>query len=108
MEQTDTGWSEVEQTIARRAFDLARQREIDALVEAVRVRFASMSTMESVWDLHDFLSSKRHEFEGRFDFRLPGLLFVFAGFVRDGVLSFDELSGLSSDKLAKIHAMARF
>lgn len=108
MEEGSAGWSTDECVVARRAFDLARQREIDALVLAVRARFASLSSVESVWDLHDFLSCRRHELEGRFDFRLPGLLFVFAGFVRDGLLRMEELQGLSSDKLAKISAMSSF
>jgi hypothetical protein len=108
MEADAQGWSESERVVARRAFDLACQREIASLIEAVQLRFASISTVESVWELHDFLSIRRHELEGRFDFRLSGLLFVFAGFVRDGLLTMAELEGLSGEKLAKIAAMARF
>jgi hypothetical protein len=62
--------------------------------------------VEEVWDLHDFLSCKRHEMEGRLDFRLPTLLFVFSTLVREGVLRLDELEGLSADKIAKIAALS--
>jgi hypothetical protein len=46
--------------------------------------------------------------EGRFDFRLDGILFVFASLVKDGLLQFDELQGLDAEKMGKITAMARF
>jgi hypothetical protein len=46
--------------------------------------------------------------EGRFDFRLEGILFVFASFVKDGLLGLEDLHGLDSEKLAKIKAMALF
>jgi hypothetical protein len=46
--------------------------------------------------------------EGRFDFRLEGILFVFASFVKDGLLVFDDLNGLDTEKLAKIRAMSLF
>ena len=62
---------------------------------------------EECWKLHDFLSIQRHEIEGRFDFRLSGLLFVFASLVKDGLLQLDELQGLEPDKLNKVAAMAR-
>lgn len=93
--------------MARRAFDLAYQREVDSLIELVRRRFDALSSVDSVWELHDYLSSRRHEMEGRYDFRLPTLLFVFASLVKDGVLRVEDLEGLSNDKLAKIAALSR-
>jgi hypothetical protein len=45
--------------------------------------------------------------DGRYDFRFGTLLFVFANLVKDGLLSLDELEGLSADKIAKISAMSR-
>ena len=101
-------WSERETSIAREAFERAYARAIDNLVLAVRTRSAALSSAETIWDLHDFLSIERHTMEGRFDFRLEGLLFVFASLVKDDLLQLEELSGLDSDKLAKIAAMSRF
>ena len=106
MQETLQGWSDQERDVARRVFDLAYQREIDSLIDVVRHRSDSLSSVESVWDLHDYLSCKRHEMEGRFDFRLPTLLFVFASLVKEGVVQLDELEGLSIDKLAKIAALS--
>jgi hypothetical protein len=94
--------------VARRAFELAQLRAINGLVQAVQAQAAALDGVDSVWMLHDFLSIQRHAIEGRFDFRLPGLLFVFASLVRDELLSMEELGGLDALKLAKIAAMARF
>jgi hypothetical protein len=102
------GWSDNEQVIARAAFDRAYGRAIEQLVTAVRTRSAALSSADTVWALHDFLSIERHTIEGRFDFRLEGLLFVFASLVKEHLLRLEELAGLDSDKLSKIAAMSRF
>jgi hypothetical protein len=101
------GWTDLEQGIARQAFDAAYGRAVAGLISAVQVQVEQLSGAESIWQLHDFLSIQRHEIEGRFDFRLPGLLFVFASLVKDGLICLDDLDGLDPDKLAKILAMSR-
>jgi len=101
------GWTREEQELARRVFDRALHREIEALIDSLRRHCAALSGRDDVWQLHDFLSIQRHAIEGRQAFQLAGLLFVFADFVRDGLASLEELEGLSPDKLAKISAMAR-
>ncbi len=105
---SDAGWSEAERIVARCAFDRAQQRAIRSLVETVQVHASGLDSVESVWVLHDYLSTQRHAMEGRFDFRLEGLLIVFAGLVRDQLLSLDELQGLEATKLAKIAALSKF
>ncbi len=102
------GWTDAEQSVAQKAFDSAYGRAVDRLVAAVRSRAAALGSAETVWQLHDFLSIERHTMEGRFDFRLDGILFVFASLVKDQLLSIDELAGLDAEKLAKITAMSRF
>jgi len=102
------GWSANEQAIAREAFARAYTRAIDTLTEELRRRAAALTTADSIWSLHDYLSLERHTIEGRFDFRFDGLLFVFASLVKDQLLVMDELAGLEADKLAKIAAMSRF
>ncbi len=101
------GWTELEQEIARRAFDRAHRRAVAAIVSTVQQQALSLDSAEDCWKLHDFLSIHRHEIEGRFDFRLPGLLFVFASLMKDGLLVLEELEGLDGDKLAKVVAMSR-
>jgi hypothetical protein len=108
MDTTLQGWTEAEQDVARQAFNQAYQRAVDQLVVAVQARAAALSSADTLWQLHDFLSIERHTMEGRFDFRLDGILFVFASLVKDSLLELDELGGLDAEKLAKISAMARF
>jgi hypothetical protein len=107
--QTDlAGWTEQEQVIAREAFDRAYSRAVLVLIEKVKQRSELLESAEMLWHLHDFLSIERHTMEGRFDFRLNGILFVFASLVKDGLLQMDELAGLAADKQAKISAMSLF
>ena len=107
MDQPLTGWSANEETIARQAFERAYERALDGLIEHLRDRLPQLNGAESLWELHDFLSIQRHAIEGRFDFREPGLLFVFAGLLKDQLISLEELQGLEAIKLAKISAMTR-
>lgn len=101
-------WTPQEQSIARDAFERAQGRAVSELIRKVKGHASGVGTVEALWQLHDFLSTQRHDMEGRFDFRLEGLLFVFASFVKDGLLAVEELEGLATDKLAKIRAMALF
>lgn len=102
------GWSAQEETIARDAFERAYGRVIERLVSELQTRSASLSSADTIWAFHDFLSIERHTIEGRFDFRLDGILFVFASLVKDNILQLDDLAGLDADKLSKIAAMSRF
>ena len=108
METMLEGWTDTEQAIAREAFDRAYNRAVQQLVAQVRAKADGLVSAETVWQLHDYLSIERHTIEGRFDFRLDGILFVFASLVKDSLLQIDELNGLEAEKLAKILAMSRF
>ncbi|MEB3333688.1 MAG: hypothetical protein VKP70_01740 [Cyanobacteriota bacterium] len=101
-------WTPQEQAIAREAFDRAHGRAVSDLISKVKGHASGVGSVDGLWQLHDFLSTQRHDMEGRFDFRLEGILFVFASFVKDGLLSVEELAGLEPDKLAKIKAMSLF
>lgn len=108
METELAGWTDQEQAVAREAFELAYGRSTVSLIEAVRRQVDTLQSVDALWQLHDFLSIQRHVIEGRFDFRLDGILFVFASLVKEGLLQLDELQGLDADKLGKVSAMARF
>lgn len=108
METMLDGWTDTEQAVAREAFDRAYNRAVQKLVAQVRAKADELDSADTVWQLHDYLSIERHTIEGRFDFRLDGILFVFASLVKDSLLQIDELNGLEADKLAKIVAMSRF
>ncbi len=108
VEQAIEGWTATEQAIAERAFEQAYGRAISQLTATLQDKVQALSSAESIWQFHDFLSIERHTIEGRFAFQLEGILFVFASLVKEGLLQLDELSGLESEKLAKVSAMSRF
>jgi hypothetical protein len=108
METVLAGWTDQEQAIAKQAFDTAYGRAIAQLTETLRQRVIALEGADDLWQLHDFLSIQRHSIEGHFDFRLDGILFVFASLVKDNLLNLDELAGLEVEKIAKITAMSRF
>jgi hypothetical protein len=101
-------WSELEQRIARAAFDAAQARAISSLISEIQLQAALVESSGSLWQLHDYLSIQRHRIEGRFDFRPQPILFLFASLVKDKLLDLAELEGLADAKLAKIRAMAQF
>lgn len=105
--QVDTEWTESEKKIAKTAFNQAYEREIKALMNQVRGRTSTLVELEDLWQLHDFLSAKRHEIEGKYDYQYAALLFVFARLVKEGWLDLKELEGLDKDKLSKVAALAR-
>ena len=63
MSTTENQWSSVEKEIAHVALEKARSREIETLIETVRAASSSITTLDDMWRLHDFLSSKRHELD---------------------------------------------
>jgi hypothetical protein len=106
-EGIEHGWSLQEQEIARRVFDLAYEREIADLLQTVSAHAGAMTEAKDMWCLNDFLSAKRHEVDGKYDFRYPYLVVVFARLVKEGWLQPQELEGLDPSKRVKISALSR-
>ena len=100
-------WSQTEKQIARQAFDKAYDREIRALIKEVQQQASQITELENLWLLHDFLSARRHEIDGKYDYRYSSLIFVFALLIKEGWLLKDELEGLNPDKRAKVAALSR-
>lgn len=107
MPVTEVAWSRKEETIAREAFELAHSREIDALIREVNGAAGSLSALDDLWQLHDFLSARRHAIDGKYDYDPASLIFLFAQLMKEGWLHFDDLAGLEKDKLARISSLAR-
>lgn len=107
MQVNDIKWSQTEEKVARAAFDEAYNREIQALIEEVRARSGEIAELDDLWKLHDFLSARRHDIDGKYDYRYSDLIFVFARLVREGWLHLNELDGLEPDKLTKVAALTR-
>lgn len=107
MQVSDAEWSTTEQKIAQEAFDKAYQREINTLIKEVREQANAIAELEDMWHLHDFLSARRHEIDGKYDYRYSVLVFIFARLVKEGWLHLNELEGLDKTKIAKIAALSR-
>lgn len=108
MKASDNQWSVIEKEVAKAAFQKAYEREVSTLIKDVCDKINNISKIEELWTLHDFLSAKRHEIDGKYDYDYTSLLFVLADLVRDGWLQLDELDNLERDKLSKIAALVRF
>ena len=107
MQTTDIEWSNTEEQIAKKAFDIAYEREINTVMEMVRSKANAMTQLDEMWSLHDFLSAKRHDIDGKYDYKHSFLIFVFAQLVKEGWLNVSELEGLEKQKIAKISALSR-
>lgn len=104
---SEINWSETEKKAAHEAFNRAYEREISSLIEEVRRKVSEIAEIDEVWLLHDFLSARRHEIDGKYDYSYSVLIFVFSRLLKDGWLNLEELQFLEQDKLAKITALAR-
>lgn len=100
-------WSKSEKAIARRAFDVALSREFAALVDEVRKSAKNIADPADVWELHDFLGSRRKEIDEKYDYRYSVLIFIFARLINEGWLSEEELAGLGEQKLAAIRFLTK-
>jgi hypothetical protein len=92
-------WSHAEKTVARRAFDLALGKELEALLQEAKGRAARIEEPSELWDLESCLTERRREIDRRYDYRYSILPLVFAQLLRDGRLTEDDLHGLGQEKL---------
>jgi hypothetical protein len=100
-------WSIMEEKVAQEAFKTAYEREIEALLKEVRSKAGSISELNDLWSLHDYLSARRHDIDGKYDYQESALIFIFARLLKEGWLKISELEGLSMDKRTKIAALSR-
>lgn len=100
-------WSDTEDKIAKQAFQTAYQRETSTLITNVRARAATITELEDLWYLHDLLSTKRYEIDGKYDYDPSTIVFDFAKLIKEGWLSLDNLKGLKPEILSKISALLR-
>ena len=107
LQVSETKWSETEEKIAKQALQTAYKRETSALISKIRDRASSITELEDLWYLHDLLSTKRHEIDGKYEYNCSTVAFDFARLVKEGWLHLDELKGLKPEMLSKISALAR-
>jgi hypothetical protein len=95
----DLKWSREEKTIARKAFELALKRELDAVILEAKRRATRLEEPDELWEIEHWLTRRRQEIDSKYDFRYSVLPLVFAKLLRDGRISEGELNGLGEDKL---------
>src|SRR5690348_12913761 len=100
-------WSPAEKAAARRAFDRALSRELEAVVREAKNRAARIAEASELWELERWLAEHRRGIDRIFDFRYSVLPVVFATLLRKGRLVEEDLYGLAPDKLDAIRHMAR-
>ena len=107
MQTTDIQWSDEEKKIAIAALNKARNQEVETLLSTIRENASAIVRLEDAWQLHDYLSAKRHEIDGRYDDREAFLMFTLSELIKDGLLDISELSGLAQAKQAKVRVLSR-
>jgi hypothetical protein len=107
MQVSETQWSVQEWEITKAALETAKHREMNTLLQAVREQASGIQNIDDLWQLHDFLSARRFDLDGKYDDREAEILFVLSRLVKEGWLTVEELTGLESTKLAKIAALTR-
>jgi len=95
----DLRWSPREKAIARRAFDRALHRELEATIQEARQIAARIKEPNELWELERHLTQRRKEIDAKYEFKYSVLLLVLADLVREGGINLDQLHGLSEDKL---------
>jgi len=94
-------WTELEQRIARTAYDTAHSRALASLILEIQLQAALVDSAAALWQLHDYLSIQRHRIEGRFDFRPQPILFLFASLVKDKLLDLTAPEAPTAPRLPK-------
>ena len=98
----DLKWSAAEKIIARKAFNLALERELQAVILEAKSMAAKIQEPSGLWDLEQYLTQRRREIDRIYDYRYSVLPLVLAKLLSDGRLVQDELHGLGEDKLGWI------
>jgi len=101
-------WSPAEKAVARKAFDQALHRELEAVIAEAKKRAGMIRQPSDLWGLERYLTERRTQIDRQFDYRYSLLIFLFGNLIQQGKLSENELQGLRVDKLAAIRRYASF
>lgn len=103
----DLKWSPAEKAIARKDFDLALHRELEAVMIEAKKKADKIQQPSDLWDFERYLTERRTQIDRQFAYRYYVLILVFGDLMRQGRLSEQELQGLSEDKLNSIRRYAK-
>ena len=102
----EQNWSKKEKAVARRAFEDAYEKECKDLIQQIQKKASEAKDPPDIWRLHDFLTKRIKEIDGRYNYRYSVLILVFARLMKEGWITVDEIEGLSEDKISKIRYLA--
>jgi len=102
----DLHWSPQEKAVARKAFDRALQRELEAVMVEAKKQAAKIRQPSELWELERYLTQRRTQIDRQYEYKYSVLILVFGNLTRQGMLSEQELEGLSQDKLDAIRRYA--
>jgi Asp-tRNA(Asn)/Glu-tRNA(Gln) amidotransferase B subunit len=101
-------WSHAEKQIARKAFELALDREFQSVIRRAKDMAGKIEQPTDLWDLEHYLTQSRKKIDRTYDYRYSVLTEVFGRLIREGRLSEKEIRGLGRDKLESIRSCAKF
>lgn len=101
----DTKWSQTEKRAARRAFDLAYQRECAHMIKQVQRIAKDLDEPDDLWRLSDFLLQRRRDIDDLYDYRYSILPAVLAHLIADRWISLSDLNELDAEKQAFIRSL---
>ena len=87
-------WSRSEKAIARAAFDAVLKRELREIMQETKRRATQIKEPGDLWELERYLTQRRKEIDGKYDFRSSRLTRVFGRLLFERRLTDGELRGL--------------
>lgn len=107
MPLTQTKWSTEEKQIADKILQQAYEQEINSLIKNVRQTITNLTDIDELWQVHDLLSAKRYDLDGKYDARESMLVFTLAQLLKENLIVLEDLKGLEKEKLAKISSLGK-
>ena len=98
-------WSKKEKEVARKAFDLANENKLKEIIGAIKT--FKLETWQDLAALTQFVKQKEKETDSSFDYRYSILIISFANFIRQGLITVEDLEGFNQDKIEKIEEILK-
>lgn len=100
----DFSWSKKEKQIAKNAHDMAYAENLKEVIKAVKSQ--KIESWQDLAALKNYIKEQEKRAAMLFDYRYSMLIFAFGSFIRQGLISFDDVQGLSEEKIEKITQIA--
>ncbi|HSD62601.1 MAG TPA: hypothetical protein VLB50_02350 [Ignavibacteriaceae bacterium] len=101
-------WTDKEKKVARKAFDLAYEREMEEIKTLLTEKVSDLKTESDVWAIEDFLYDRRKNVDAKYDYRYSKLILVFGRLLSEGYLKETDILELNEDKRELIKKISMF